>query len=89
VATQVNNGFCVHAELWRCLILKEAADHRAASTTEAEYIAAGMATRRDWLRKLMADLRPCMGNRPINIGIDNQAALALSRTHRECAGQAH
>jgi hypothetical protein len=30
-----------------------------------------------------------MGKRPINIGIDNQAALALSKNPIECAGQTH
>jgi hypothetical protein len=62
----------------------------AASTTEAEYIAAGVAAREVlWLRKLMADLDHCMGKRPINIGIDNQAALALSKNPIESARAKH
>ena len=50
----------------------------AASTTEAEYMAAGVAVKEGlWIRKLLADLDIGMPGEPINIYCDNQGAIKL------------
>jgi ribonuclease HI len=48
----------------------------AASTTEAEYMAASAAVKEAlWLRKLLSDLQ--LLTRPVNINADNQSAIKL------------
>ena len=56
----------------------------ATSTTEAEFIAAAMATKEGlWVRKLIGELSG--QSRPLNLAVDNQAAVVLISEHT--AGQ--
>lgn len=56
----------------------------ATSTTEAEFIAAAMATKEGlWVRKLLGELSG--QSKPLNLAVDNQAAVVLISEHT--AGQ--